>query len=139
VRADPMSNVTPVQQKMRETFVIDVLDSQAKLDVLAKELAAKRAAATPEEATRLQALEQRLIGGGGGGGRGGRGGGGGAPAAPGQAPQPPAVRARLNSLLGPFTISGATTGSLMGPTTTQRATLEEAKKDLAAIEKAVKR
>jgi hypothetical protein len=138
VRADPMSNVPVVQQKMRETFVLDVMDQQAKVDALAKDLAARRAAATGDEVARIQALELRLIGSGGGGGRGGRGGGGGAPAVPGQAPQPPAVRTRLNSLLGPFTISGATTGSLMGPTTTQRTTLEEAKKDLAAIEKAIK-
>ncbi len=134
VRADPMSNVTPAQHKMREAFVMEVMDLQARVDAMAKDLATTRAAATGDEVARLQALEQRL-GGGGGGGRGGAGGGRGGGGAAGQ---PPAVRARLGTLLNAFTISGATTGSLMPPTGTQRATLDAVKKDLAAIEKAIK-
>ena len=119
VRADPTSAVTPAQHKAREDFVVEVMDLQAKVDALAKELAARRAAATGDEAARLQALEQRLVGAGGAG-----------------AVQP--VRQRLSGLLSAFTISGATTGTLSAPSGAQRAVLAETKADLAAIEKEVK-
>jgi len=72
----------------------------------------------------------------GGGGRGGRGGA--APAAgggrSGQAAVQP-VRQRLNGLISVFVGSGARTGSLAAPTGTMKATLAEAKADLAAVEK----
>jgi hypothetical protein len=131
VRADPALAVTPAQHKARETFVTEVMDLLAKVDALAATLRTRRAAATGDEATRLQGLEQRLVGGGpgGGGGRGGgRGGGGG--------PQP--VRARLASLPGPYYTSGATTGTLAPPTVTMLANLADAKAALAAIEKEIK-
>ena len=128
VRADPTSAVTPAQHKAREDFVVEVMDLQAKVDALAKELAARRAAATGDQAARLQALEQRL-GGAGGGRGGGRGTGAGVV-------QP--VRQRLSGLLSAFTISGATTGTLSAPTGAQRAVLAETKSDLAAIEKEIK-
>jgi exoribonuclease R len=85
--------------------------------------------ASADEAARLRALEQRLVG--GAGGRGGRGGGGG------QGARPP-VRQRLNGLITAFVGSGARTGTLSAPTTTMRDTLAEAKADLAAIERELK-
>ena len=104
---------------------MEVLDLQAKVDALVKDVAARRAAATGDQATKLQALETRLGAAGGGGGRGG-GRGGGAQIAP--------IRTRLNSLFNQFTMSGAQTGSLAPPTGVQRADLAAVKKDLAAIE-----
>jgi photosystem II stability/assembly factor-like uncharacterized protein len=128
VRADPLSAVTPEQHRAREDFVVEVMNLQAKMEALAKDLAARRTAATGDEAARLQVLEQRLVGAGGGRG-GGRGGGAGGV-------QP--VRQRLSGLLSPFTISGAQTGTLSAPTGSQRAVLAETKADLAAIEKEIK-
>lgn len=124
VRADPALNVTPLQHKSREAFVMEVLDLQAKVDAIVKDVAARRAATTGDQAAKLQALETRL-GAGGGGGRGG-GRGGGAQVAP--------IRTRLNGLFNQFTMSGAQTGSLAAPTGVQRADLAAVKKDLAAIE-----
>jgi photosystem II stability/assembly factor-like uncharacterized protein len=127
VRADPASSLTLLQHKARETFVVEVMDLTAKIDKMAAALRTRRTAATGAEATRLQALETRLVGGGGGGrGGGGRGGGG---------PQP--VRARLSGLINGFVMSGARTGTLAPPTGTMRASLAEAKTDLAAIEKEI--
>jgi photosystem II stability/assembly factor-like uncharacterized protein len=121
VRADPMSAVTPAEHKAREAFVVEVMDLIAQVDALADTLRTRRAAATGAEATRLQALEQRLAGGGGRGG--GRGGGA----------QP--VRSRLTSLLNAFVGSGAETGSLSAPTGAMRALLAAAKADLALIQR----
>jgi photosystem II stability/assembly factor-like uncharacterized protein len=135
VRADPQSAVTLAQHKAREAFVIEVSDLVKKIDDLAARLRTRRAAATGDEAARLQALEQRLVGGGGAaGGRGaGRGGGGGRG---GGAVQP--VRARLAALPGAWVGSGAQTGSLGPPTGTMLETLNAAKAELAAIEKEMK-
>jgi hypothetical protein len=133
VRADPASNVTLAQHKAREAFSVEVMDLLAKVETLSKDLAARRQAATGAEATRLQGLEQRLVG--SGGGRGGRGslptvpgvaGGGGPPAQP--------VRQRLSGLINAFVGSGARTGTFAAPTGTMIAALAEAKADLAAIE-----
>ena len=132
VRADPTSNVTMAQHKAREAFVVEVMDLLARVDKLAADLAARRGAARGEDLTRLQAWEQRL-GGGRGGGRGGRGGG--APGAP--VPIQP-VRTRLSSLLNTFNMSGARTGTMTGPTGTMRETLEDAKRDLATIEREIR-
>ncbi|TAK14998.1 MAG: hypothetical protein EPO35_08610 [Acidobacteria bacterium] len=128
VRADPASNVPLAAHKAREQMVIDVADLQAKTDALMKDIAAKKPNATGDAAAKLTALEAR-IGAGGGGGRGGRGGGGAA------AGQIPPVRTRLGGLLGNFTISGASTGTLLGPTPAQMITLAEVKREIAAIEK----
>ena len=132
VRADPALSVTLAQHKSREAFVIEVMDLQAKVEKLVADLRTRRTAATGDDATRLQALETRLAG-GGGGGRGGRGGGAvaGAPV-----PVQP-VRTRLSTLINAFVGSGARTGTLAPPTGTMRATLAEAKADLAAIEKEI--
>jgi hypothetical protein len=130
VRADPASNVPLAAHKAREQMVLDVAELNAKIDALMKDIAARKTAAAGDQAKlqALQSLETR-IGAGGGGGRGGRGGGGAA------AGQVPPIRTRLGGLLGNFTISGATTGTLLGPTPAQIATLADVKKDLAAIEK----
>lgn len=130
VRADPASQVPLSTHKAREQMVLDVADLQAKADALVKEIAPRRTAAAGDTAKlqALQALEAR-IGAGGGGGRGGRGGGGAV------AGQVAPVRNRIGGLLGGFSISGATTGTLLGPSPAQMTTLAEAKRDLAAIEK----
>jgi hypothetical protein len=142
VRADSGSSVTLAQHKAREAFSVEVIDLLARIDTLSKTLAARRDAASGEEAARLQALEQRLVGGGGGRGRGGAppavagaaGGGRGRGAAGGPPPVQP-VRTRLAALINAFTGSGARTGTLAAPTGTMTAALAEAKMDLAAIEK----
>ncbi|OLC81524.1 MAG: hypothetical protein AUH72_09270 [Acidobacteria bacterium 13_1_40CM_4_65_8] len=46
-------------------------------------------------------------------------------------------RSRLNGLITAFVGSGARTGTMSAPTETMRATLAEAKTDLAAIEKEI--
>ena len=60
VRADPASPVTLAQHKAREAFVVEVMELQSRVDSLAATLAALRTAATGEDATRWQALEQQL-------------------------------------------------------------------------------
>ena len=127
VRADPASAVTLAQHKAREAFVVEVMDLQAKVETLAADLRTRRAAATGDEAARLQALEQRLGGGGGGGGRGGgRGGGGHSRCAA-------ARRAdeRARSL-------GRADRHAGQPTVVMKTALAEAKAELAAIEKEIK-
>ena len=128
VRGDPTADVTTLEHKARETFVFDVIDLQVRVDVLAKDVAARRAAATGDAATKLQAIEARI----GAAGAGGRGGGTGRSGGAGQAPS---VRTRLSGLLSAFTMSGASTGSVKAPTGVQLETLAGVKKDLAAIEK----
>jgi hypothetical protein len=130
VRADPSSSVTLTQHKAREAFVVDVMELQARVEALGTELRKRREAATGDEAAKLQAIEQRLVGGGGGRG-GGAGGGGGR-----GGPQP--MRQRLAGLTNAFVGSGARTGTLSAPTETMRAALAELKADLAAIEKEIK-
>ncbi len=125
VRGDPVSAVTLAQHKAREAFVVEVMDLQAKVEALVKDLAARRTAATGTEAARLQALEQRLAA--SGGGRGGARGGGAGVVQP--------VRQRLSGLLSAFTMSGAQTGTLSAPTGEQLAVLAKTKSDLAAIVK----
>jgi hypothetical protein len=145
VRPDPASSVTLAQHKAREAFEVEVMELQAKVEALATDLRARRTAATGEEAARLMALEQRLVGGGGGRGRGEGGGrgaaeggeGGGAGTGGGRGAQP--LRQRLGSLITSFVGSGARTGTLSAPTTTMRGVLAEAKTDLAAIEKEIKK
>ena len=128
VRGDPASAVTLEQQKAREAFAVEVAELLSKVEKLAADLTAKKAAATGDAATKLQALEARLVGAAGGGrGRGGGGGGRGG------GPQP--VRQQLSGLIGAMTISGAQTGTVNPPTGTLRAVLAAAKTELAAIEK----
>ncbi len=136
VRADPVSSFTLAQHKAREAFVMEAMDLQARVDSLVTLLRARRVAATGEEATRLQALETRLVGGGtpagggrgGAGGVGGRGGGGG--------PQP--LRQRFAGFANMGGISGARTGTLAPPTGAVRAAMAEAKAELTALERELK-
>jgi photosystem II stability/assembly factor-like uncharacterized protein len=125
VRADPASSITLAQHAEREAFTIDVMDLQTRVEAIGSELRKRRDALGTKSGAafeRLQAIERRLIGGGGrGAGGGGRGG-----------PQP--VRQRLNGLLTAFTGSGARTGTLSAPTATMRAALADVRADLAAIE-----
>jgi hypothetical protein len=135
VRADPASAVTLEQHKAREAFAVELSDLLTRIEKLAADLAVKKAAATGDAATKLQALETRLVGGAGGGrgrgggGRGGRGGRGGGP-------QP--VRQQLSGLVSAMTISGSQTGTVNSPTGTSKAVLAGAKAELAAIEKEMK-
>jgi len=124
VRSDPASSITAAQHQAREAFSVEVMDLLARVDTLANTLKERRTAATGDQATRLEAIERRLIG--AQGARGGGGGGGGA-----RGPQP--VRQRLTGLINAFVGSGARTGTLLGPTTTMTEQLAEAKKDLDAI------
>jgi hypothetical protein len=128
VRADPASAVTLEQHKAREAFAVEVADLLTRIEKLAADLAAKKAATTGDAATKLQALETRLVGGAGGGrGRGGGRSGG---------PQP--VRQQLSGLVSAMTISGSQTGTVNPPTGTMKAVLAGAKAELAAIEKEMK-
>jgi photosystem II stability/assembly factor-like uncharacterized protein len=142
VRPDPASPITLTQHKARDTFIGEVMDLQAKVEALGADVRARRAAATGAEATRLQALEQRLIGLEGGRGRGGAAGGGRGGAEQGEPPpagrgrggaQP--VRNRLAGLISTFVGSGARTGTLSPPTATMKETFAEAKADFEAIER----
>jgi hypothetical protein len=128
VRADPASSVTMTQHKAREAFVVEVMELQAKVEALGADLRKRREAATGDEATKLQALELRLVG-----GAGGRGGGRGPSTGSGQVGPP--IRQRLGGLQNAFIGSGARTGTMSAPTETMRGALAEAKTDLAAIEK----
>jgi hypothetical protein len=127
VRADPASRQTLAEHKAREAFAVAVMALQAKVDSLGTTLTARRTAASGDEAARLQALEQQLVGGRGPGAPGGGGRGG-----------PQSVRQRLGAMQGVYISSGARTGTLSPPTGAMRATLTELKSDLAKIEKALK-
>ena len=134
VRADPAAPQTLAEHKAREAFVVEVMQLQAHVDTLATALTARRAAATGEEATRLQALEQLVVG-----GRAPGGAAGGAPAGPGGGRGgTPGLRQRLGSLYGAFSGSGARTGTLSPPTGAMRAVLSDVKADVARIEKALR-
>jgi photosystem II stability/assembly factor-like uncharacterized protein len=134
VRADPTSSVTLAQHRARDAFVVEVADLLAKIEPMAADLRARRTAATTAaDSTRWQAVEARLVGGGGRGFGGGGGGAGGIGAAGPRPPQP--VRQRLAALMNVYTSSGARTGTMVPPTGTMRDALAEAKVDLAVIEK----
>ncbi len=136
VRADPASRATLAEHKAREAFVVEVAALQSKVEAMGTALTAKRTAAAGDEAARLQAIETRLLGGGGRGGRGGAGGGAGGPGGGrGNAVQP--VRTRLGGLQNVYLSSGARTGTVAPPTGAMRATLAEVKADLAAIEREI--
>lgn len=127
VRADPNAPMTVADQQARVAFLLEAQDVQAKLTAAAAELNTRRAAATGDEGTRLNALAERLGVAAAAGGRGGRGGRGGGPAG------------ALAGLQGRFNGSGTQQGSLMPPTGTQRAILADAKRALAEINAALGR
>jgi PKD repeat protein len=114
VRGDPIAKLTTLEQKARETFLMDVQAQQIRTEKLAADIRAQRLAATGAEATRLQALERRLTAG------------------------REAPRGKLSSIASAFNGSGAQQGSLSAPTGQQRRVLAEAKAELTAVEKEAK-
>jgi hypothetical protein len=126
VKNDPANGTTDLDQKAREAFVVDVMDTQAKLAAQVTAFNSKRSAATGAEAERLSALATKLgfpaqgAGGGGRGGRGGRGGGGGPGAA-------------LGGIAGAYNGTGTRQGSMLPPTGQMKAELAEAKRVLAEL------
>lgn len=107
VRGDPAANLTIAQYKARETFLLDVQETQAKIATAVIALRAKRQQATADEATRLQALEGRLM----------------------------TAAGRIGRIPGSFIGSGAQQGSFAPPTGQQRALLAEAKAELASVQR----
>jgi hypothetical protein len=115
VRADPTLTVTLAQQKARETFLLDVQAVQVQIEQRITELRARRAATTGAEADRFLALERRLSAG------------------------RDAPRGKLGGIARTYNGTGAQQGSFSPPTTIQRQTLAEAKAELVAIEKELKK
>jgi len=113
VRGDPGLNVTTAQHKAREAFLVDVQATQVKIEEMAAELRNRRAQATGDAATQLQALERRLTAG------------------------RDAPRGRLGGIARAYNGTGAQQGSLMPPTNEQRKILAAAKAEVAAVEKAM--
>jgi photosystem II stability/assembly factor-like uncharacterized protein len=107
VRGDPQSNVTVLQYKAREAFLLDVQDTQVKLAAAVAALRLKRQAATPEEATKIQALERRLT----------------------------QQAGRIGRIPGAYNGSGAQQGSFQAPTGQQRSLLAEASAELKAVKR----
>jgi photosystem II stability/assembly factor-like uncharacterized protein len=130
VRGDPMFMVTDLEHKARETFLVDVMETQARLQTQTTAFQAKRTAATGAEADRLNALATKLgfppagAAGGGRGGRGGRGGGAG-----------PAAAGAIGGIIGGYTGNGVRHATFMPPTTQQKNALAEAKRALAELDK----
>ncbi|HYW31083.1 MAG TPA: hypothetical protein VE869_06200, partial [Gemmatimonas sp.] len=124
VRADPALPMTLADHKARETFLLEVIDVQARIATATAAFRTKLAAATGAEAERLNGIATQL--GLAAGGRGGRGGGGGGPAA------------SIGRIVGAYNGSGVRHGSLQAPSKTQRDGLAEAKRGLALLESAVK-
>ena len=114
VKSDPMVKATILQQRARETFLMDVQAAQIANEKLVADLRSAQQAASGEEATRLQALGRRLTAG------------------------RDAPRGKLSSIASAFNGSGAEQGSLLAPTGQQRRMLSEAKAEMAAVEKAWK-
>ena len=139
VRNDPLSPYTLAQHKARETFIMEAMDLQGRVDSLATAVRARREAATGEQAAKLQAIEARLVGGAvTAGGRGGRGGGAPAGGGRGGAGGPQPLRQRFAGFANIGGISGARTGTLAPPTPAQRTAMAEAKIELAAVEREIR-
>lgn len=131
VRADPAGDVSDKEHRLRETFLLDVIATQARLTELSAAFRTKLQSATGAEQQQLQAVAQALgMTAGGGGGRGG--GAGGALAAR------PAAVAALQTVLSGYTGSGVRQTSFKGPTGTHRQALAEGKRAVAALEAVVR-
>jgi hypothetical protein len=105
VRGDPASSLTPVQWKARETFLLDVQDTQLSIATALAALRTKRQQATPDESAKIQALERRLT----------------------------QAAGRIGRIPGSYNGSGAQQGSFQPPTGQQRSLLAEAKAELTAV------
>lgn len=126
VRADPTSAITLAEHKERETFLLDVIDTQVRYASLSADFRTRLQGATGADAERLQtvAAELGLAAGPAGGARGGRGG----------------VRspvAGLGQIIGAYTGSGVRQASLQPPTGTHKAALAAAKDALGKLERAL--
>jgi photosystem II stability/assembly factor-like uncharacterized protein len=136
VRGDPTMMETVADHKARESFLLDVQETQAKIATVTTAFRVKMAAAKGADSVRVQELALKLglvapprvagpgaPGGGGGGGFGGQRGPG----------------ARLGGLAGAWNGSGARHGGLQAPTGTHREILAQAKAALAEMEKELSR
>jgi len=115
VRADPASAVTLSQHRAREAFLLDVQTVQIQIEQRITDLRARRTAATGADAERFQALERRLSAG------------------------RDAPRGRLGGIARTYNGTGAQQGSFLPPTALQRQTLADAKAELAAVDKELKK
>ncbi len=123
VRADPALGIAQAEHEAREAFLLEVLDVQRRLQAATAAFRTRQAAATGEEAARLQAVAQRAgLAAAAGGGRGFGGGGPGA---------------ALGGIVAGYNGSGVRQGSLLPPTAAMRAQLADAKATLAALEGAL--
>jgi hypothetical protein len=123
VRADPALGIAQGDHEAREAFLLEVLDVQRRLQAATAPFRTRLAAATGEEAARLQDVAQRAgLTSAAGGGRGFGGGGPGA---------------ALGGIVSGYNGSGVRQGSLMAPTAAMRAQLAEAKATLALLEGAL--
>ena len=98
-----------------DAFLRDVQATQIQIEQRITDVRARRTAATGAEAERFQALERRLSAG------------------------RDAPRGKLGGIARTYNGTGAQQGSFFPPTTLQRQTLAEAKAELAAIEKELKK
>jgi hypothetical protein len=115
VRADPALAMTTGQHKARETFLVDVQAVQIQIEQRLTDLRARRASATGADAERLMGLERRLSAG------------------------RDAPRGKLGAIARTYNGTGAQQGSFLPPTTLYRQTLAEAKAELAAVDKELKK
>jgi photosystem II stability/assembly factor-like uncharacterized protein len=105
VRGDPAASLTVAQYKARESFLLDVQDTQREIAAALTAIQAKRQQSTADQATKLQSLERRLID----------------------------ARNRIGRIPSSFIGSGAQQGSFQPPTGQQRNVLAEAKAELTAV------
>jgi hypothetical protein len=115
VRADPELKITLAQQKAREAFLMDLQNTQLQIEERLTDLRAKRAAASGSDADRLMALERRLSAG------------------------RDAPRGKLGAIARNYNGTGAQQGSFLPPTALHRQILAEAKAELAAVDKELKK
>ncbi|MBY0491945.1 MAG: hypothetical protein K2R93_19040 [Gemmatimonadaceae bacterium] len=125
VRGDPSSDVTLLEHKAREAFLVEATEVSAKLTAATTAFRAKLQGATGAEQQKLQAVAQKLGLAPAAGGRGGRGGRGG----PG---------AGLQAAIGGYYGSGVRQASMKGPTGTHLQQLAAAKAALATLQAALK-
>jgi len=115
VRADPIATITLAEHQAREAFLVEVQSLQIRNEAVLSDIRTRRLAANGAEAARLQLLERRLSGG------------------------RDAPRSKLGNLASAFNGSGAQQGSLAAPTGQQRRMLNEAKTEIAAVERGAKK
>ena len=125
VRGDPASDVTLLEHKAREAFLVEATEVSAKLTAATTAFRTKLQNATGAEQQKLQAVAQQLGLTPAAGGRGGRGGRGGPGAA-------------LQGVISGYYGSGVRQATMKAPPGTHRQQLANAKKALATLEAALK-